>query len=251
MTPLKTSTPVAGALEIKLAYRKNLLRGILLASFGIFGAAFVFGFAIDDRVENETRPPASDPHGRDSLYIMPPPPIDFDIPKGIPPRPDLHIELLKQPEFGEVKPVEDDEALNGPGYGSLDELKDLVANTGMGNYSRLDGAEIGLPGQPDDLPSPDTFIVYEEAPAIIGQILPAYPEIALRAGIEGSVWVKVLIDRDGYVRDALILRESGQNAGFEEAAIDAAKKSIWKPAISGGQPVAVWISYKVEFRLRK
>ena len=107
MNSLIKSTRVAGALEIKLAYRKNLLRGILLASFGIFGAAFVFGFAIDDKANRETRPPLDGSHQRDSLYIMPPPPNNFEIPKRIPPRPDLQIEPLKQPEFGEIKPVED------------------------------------------------------------------------------------------------------------------------------------------------
>lgn len=250
MNSLLTSTRVAGALEIKLAYRKNLLRGILLASFGIFGAAFVFGFTIDDKADRETGPPLDGSHPRDSLYIMPPPPNNFDIPKRIPPRPELQIEPLKQPEFGEVKPVEDGEAFNGPAYGSLDELKDLVANSAIGNYSGLDGTELTFGGGTADLPSRDTFIVYEEAPAVINQVLPVYPAMAMRAGIEGAVWAKVLIDRDGLVRDAFILRESGLNAGFEEAALEAARKSLWKPAISGGQPVAVWISYKVEFRLR-
>ena len=100
------------------------------------------------------------------------------------------------------------------------------------------------------LPSPTDFVSYEEAPAKISEILPVYPEIARRAGVEGSVWVRVLIGKDGRVLDAQILRGSDANAGFEEAALRAAKKTIWKPAISGGQPVAVWISYKVEFRLQ-
>ena len=77
-----------------------------------------------------------------------------------------------------------------------------------------------------------------------------YPPIAQRAGIQGAVWVKALVDKEGTVRDVVIEKGSDANAGFEEAAIDAAKKTVWKPAIANGQPTAVWVTYKVEFVLR-
>ena len=67
----------------------------------------------------------------------------------------------------------------------------------------------------------------------------------------GSVWVQALIDKAGRVRDARILKPSGTQVGFEEAALAAAFEAVYKPAIQNGQPVAVWISYKVEFRFRR
>ena len=81
-------------------------------------------------------------------------------------------------------------------------------------------------------------------------VKPLYPEMARRAGIEGFVWVNVLLDKKGKVRDVKIKIDSGANAGFEEAAIKAAKQTSWKPAISNGQPVALWVSYKIIFTLR-
>jgi len=37
--------------------------------------------------------------------------------------------------------------------------------------------------------------------------------------------------------------------GFEEAAVKAAYKCRYRPAIQNGNPIGVWISYTVEFVL--
>lgn len=78
---------------------------------------------------------------------------------------------------------------------------------------------------------------------------PEYPRLARTANMEAIVWVKALIDNEGKVRDAMILKSSGSKAGFDESAIQAAYKCRYKPAIQDGRPVAVWISYKVKFIL--
>jgi len=100
------------------------------------------------------------------------------------------------------------------------------------------------------LPSPDEFVPFEEAPVQVVTVTPKYPDLAQRANIEGTVWVKALVDKEGKVRDVIIVKSSGANAGFEEAAIDAAKQTVWKPAISNGQPIALWVTYKVDFKLK-
>ena len=50
--------------------------------------------------------------------------------------------------------------------------------------------------------------------------------------------------------DARILKESGNEFRFDEAALDAAKKTTWKPAVQDGKKVAVWVSYQIKFQLR-
>ena len=40
-------------------------------------------------------------------------------------------------------------------------------------------------------------------------------------------------------------------ARFDDAAIEAAYKCKYKPAIQNGRPVAVWVSYQVEFVLEE
>jgi protein TonB len=66
----------------------------------------------------------------------------------------------------------------------------------------------------------------------------------------GSVWIRALIDTEGKVREAFVQKPSGSNAGFEDAALTAAYACRYRPAIQNGVPVPVWISYKVEFKLR-
>ena len=77
-----------------------------------------------------------------------------------------------------------------------------------------------------------------------------YPKVASKLGIEGSVWLRVLIDERGKVRAARVLEDSGSKIGFEEAALAAARKSVWKPAAKDGSNVAMWVKYEVAFCLR-
>jgi TonB family protein len=99
------------------------------------------------------------------------------------------------------------------------------------------------------LPSPDEFIAVDASPVPEKLVQPLYPDSAMKAGIEGSVWVKALIDKQGNVRQALVAKNSGKKVGFEEAALKAAKQGTWKPAMLNNKPVAIWVSYEVKFVL--
>jgi TonB family protein len=80
----------------------------------------------------------------------------------------------------------------------------------------------------------------------------AYPRAAERDKIEDSVQVKVLVDRIGKVRDAIVLTPSRYTAyGFEESALKAAFDTEWKPAEKDGVPTAVWVVYEIRFLLRR
>jgi len=118
------------------------------------------------------------------------------------------------------------------------------------NLSELNPEFISVENPEEILPVKDIFVPYEEPPQPVEMIQPIYPEMARQADIEGEVWVKALIDKEGRVRDVVILKQRGANAGFEEAAIEAARATSWKPAINMGVSVAVWISYKISFRLK-
>jgi protein TonB len=99
--------------------------------------------------------------------------------------------------------------------------------------------------------SSSEFVKVETQPILIREVKPDYPKFALEKGIFGEVWVKILIDKTGAVREALIARDSGSKEGFEESALEAAKKTVWKPAMSAdGKPLAVWVTYKVSFGFR-
>ena len=48
----------------------------------------------------------------------------------------------------------------------------------------------------------------------------------------------------------VITKSSGSAAGFDEAALAAAWEIRYVPATQNGHPVAVWVTYKVSFRLK-
>jgi len=78
-----------------------------------------------------------------------------------------------------------------------------------------------------------------------------YPPIALRSGIEGTAYLELLIDRNGNIRDIIILRENPPNRGFGEAALNALRGLKAKPAEANGAPVASRLRYNYTFKIKQ
>tara|TARA_B100000676_G_C18016577_1_gene810026 strand:- start:529 stop:1143 length:615 start_codon:yes stop_codon:yes gene_type:complete len=93
------------------------------------------------------------------------------------------------------------------------------------------------------------FIPYDDPPVAMTPIRPVYPEIAQEAGIEGVIVVQAFIDEKGRVKETLILK-GVPNTGLDEAAMDAIRKTRFKPAKQRERSVGVWISIPVNFRLK-
>ena len=100
----------------------------------------------------------------------------------------------------------------------------------------------------DEDPAPTTFIPYEQEPHPVLQTPPVYPDLARRAGLEGTVHLRILITKEGKVKQALIEKTDADI--FNQAAIDAAMKWIFTPALMNKQPVTVWLGMPIKFRLR-
>ena len=93
------------------------------------------------------------------------------------------------------------------------------------------------------------FIPYDDPPVAMSPIRPRYPEIAQEAGIEGVVVVQAFIDEKGRVKETLILK-GVPNTGLDEAAMEAIRKTRFRPAKQRERAVGVWISIPVNFRLK-
>ena len=93
------------------------------------------------------------------------------------------------------------------------------------------------------------FIPYDDPPVAMSPIRPRYPEIAQAAGIEGVVVVQAFIDEKGRVKETLILK-GVPNTGLDEAAMEAIRKTRFRPAKQRERAVGVWISIPVNFRLK-
>ncbi len=90
----------------------------------------------------------------------------------------------------------------------------------------------------------------EIKPQPISMPAPTYPPLAAKAGIEGKVVVKMLVDIDGSVIAVEIIKSSG-NLMLDESAVAAAKQSKFAPAKQRDKLVRVWVVRQIEFKLKE
>jgi TonB family protein len=83
-------------------------------------------------------------------------------------------------------------------------------------------------------------------PRVVKRAAPTYPPVAARLNREATVDVQVLVDENGRVVDARI---SGKRPrfGFDEAALDAARASVFAPAEKDGVRVKMWTTIRFVF----
>ena len=93
------------------------------------------------------------------------------------------------------------------------------------------------------------FIPYDDPPVPLTPIRPKYPEIAQEAGIEGTVYIQAFIDVKGRVKELKVIKGI-PNTGLDEAAIEAIRKTRFRPAKQRERPVGVYISIPVNFKLK-
>ncbi len=103
------------------------------------------------------------------------------------------------------------------------------------------------------------FVVVEKSPefpggddslyAFIGRNI-KYPEAAKKNKIEGRVFVTFVIEKDGQVSNAKLLRDIGGGCG-EEALRVVNSMPKWKPGTQRGNPVRVQFNLPIMFQLQK
>ena len=76
-----------------------------------------------------------------------------------------------------------------------------------------------------------------------------YPPMALRAGLESDVTLKIEVDSQGNVTRAEITKSGG--GGFDEEALKAVKQSRFEPAQRDGENIAAEFTYIYRFRIRR
>lgn len=86
-----------------------------------------------------------------------------------------------------------------------------------------------------------------EAPKVLKEKKIPYPASARRAGVEGVVELKLVINTNGVVESAELVR--GPGYGLNEAALAAIKEFVFSPAKIGDNKVPVRILYKYRFML--
>jgi TonB family protein len=74
-----------------------------------------------------------------------------------------------------------------------------------------------------------------------------YPEEAKREKIEGRVFIRAVINKEGFVTDTELLK--GIGGGCNEAALQAVKETRFSPGRKNGVPVNVEVTVPILFRL--
>ena len=87
-----------------------------------------------------------------------------------------------------------------------------------------------------------------DGPKFLQPPAPRYPRLAQRKGIEGQVLMELMIDAEGRLMSASI-KKSGGN-GFDEAALEAVRKAIFRPATHNGRPATCIVLLPIHFTLR-
>ena len=129
----------------------------------------------------------------------------------------------------------------------------LLRSCGLGlalwllSTPRAWGASSADGGESDGSPS-DAGALEPDAvtpPRLVEEAQPVYPEDAGAAGIEGTVVLAITIDDAGVVTDAVVEQALGH--GLDEAALAAARRSRFTPALRGGRPIAARIRFACHF----
>jgi periplasmic protein TonB len=230
-----------GAIELKGSYRRNMT---IAAAFIISAMAVSIGTV----ATVQALTPAVQSVPKDTIFVdathMLPPPVADRPPIGIAPP-----TQLPKIDVSGIIPI-DDSVLADFTLPTRAQLERIDSpGTSSGGDSSIT-VFVGTIASGEILPDTGVFVPYDEHPVVISLPTPKYPEMARKAEIEGKVYVEVLIDTRGKVVGARIIRDSGANAGFEEAALEAAWKGEWRPAMQNKQPVAVRVSYPVVFKLK-
>ncbi|MDA3842796.1 MAG: energy transducer TonB [Candidatus Kapabacteria bacterium] len=239
-----------GAAEIKRAIEKNTFRG-LMVTIALLTTMFIGSCAFSDLIAGtELVSPIT---GYDGPIHVSPFPVEQVVPPPLPPIVRIFGSAKRAgyfvPVTGMEMDVEDDIA-------SIDELPSAFAQQG------------------DHMPTPDEFAkMIEKTPTVeikerekekviatpfgveeepvfsVSELTSnvVYPQLAIRAKIEGTVIVGVIIDKTGKPTDAHII--SSKHSALNKAALTAVMKTMFRPAIQNRTPVACIIQIPVEFRL--
>jgi protein TonB len=232
-----------GSYALKKAYQKFASRGLIIGV--AIHLAAITTYYVTTVVLKDHEPPTVKFMDINELQNAPPL-------QDVTPPPQVKIETPQEIKVATGVPVvvPDEEAKADLTIQTQEEIKtDISANSNIGNTEGEVKVDISgaIQGLQSDEPGMNDFVAVEQQPVIINKVLPIYPDLAKKAGLEGKVIVKGLIDEKGDIKKVVVL--SGDEM-FKDAAVQALYQTKFKPAINGNRAVKVWITYPFIFRLK-
>ena len=231
-------TGMYGMRELKTLYQKYAMMALI---FAILGHFLIIGGYYLSQILGEDEEPVMMVRIMKYTDLGPPPSIT-----NTEAAPQVQVTVpVAKPTVGVPVPVPDAEVNPEQTIATQKELSEVQAptvSTGAGTGTTVQ-QDINIDEDPPD------FVPVEKTPVPVKQVQPAYPEIARRAGVEGTVWVKILVDKEGKAKKAVIMKSDAEI--FNDPAIEAAKQWVFTPALMNNAPVAVWAAVPFRFKLNK
>lgn len=247
-----------GAQELKKQIEKYTGRAFLYTLSGLALIFFLY-WAIAEVQEARRVAPMSAPIVKSELIEIPPKAEETKV--DLPPPPPSPTILSGGPAARAGTPIPVPDAEINPDLQEFADLDDMFrASAEGGDGIDLGGFSENIKFGDEDLqvtereeePGIDDFVPVEVQPGFdLGKLqgMVKYPDMAKRAGIEGRVVLRVLIDKDGTVRKKKILQSD--NSLLDKAALDAiANYGNFTPAIQNNTPVMCWVSVPITFKLK-
>jgi len=163
-----------------------------------------------------------------------PPPISVSAPQA-------------KPTVGAPVPVPDAEVSAEQTIATQTEMSQQTAPVAEGLGDAGGGVQVQQDIRIDDDTPPADFVAVEKEPVVIKKVEPKYPDLAMRAGLEGKVWIKIWVDKEGKPHQVVVMKSDAEI--FNEPAVEAAKQFLFTPAYMNNGPVAVWVSVPFKFKL--
>lgn len=243
-----------GAYQLRKRYEKNIFVAVIVA-VSFFIVAMTAPLIIDlikSNVGDDEILKISD-----EKILTEPPPIDKDQPPPPPvePPPPLKSTIKFTP------PVIVKDELVTDTVRTQEDLSEKVVATKTQEGDSVHGADLSLLGDAKGVEDPEAnkiFLVVEQSSEFPGgddaraKFLRDnihYPPIAKENGIQGTVYVTFVIDKEGKVTDASIRK--GVGAGLDEEALRVIKlMPSWKPAKQAGKAVRQQFTLPIRFALK-
>lgn len=242
-----------GAYQIRKNYNRNVT--ITVGAVSLFcGLLFAAKLLFDMKVAADANKEAVLENVQ--IDLTPPPVDEKEPPPPPPPPPPPVVETVKF-----VPPVIKEDAREDDPPPPQEKLADTQVSTvtqeGNGDDAVVVPTEVN--NGPVEEKAPEIFTIVEEMPEFPGgqqkmmefiQRNLQYPTMEREAGVSGRCFVKFVVEMDGSIGAAEILKGVPGGPGLDKEAVRVIKSMPkWKPGKNNGKPARVYFNLPISFRI--
>jgi len=210
---------------------------LVLTIHGLFFVSFDLGLDHQsDPTENEVRVMAN--------LVAPPTPSAPPVPTPPAPQPKQEVKPQPKPQ-SQPKPKTPDPSSTPP----VDANQTKASEASKAAEGQMPNAAIAPPGSQGTAGTPIQTDIGKLVVVYQPDADPYYPSFSKRAGEQGEVVVRLIIDEAGMVEDVALLRSSGF-ARLDRAATEIARRYRFKPYSVNGNPAKISTNLLIQFNLK-